>query len=74
MDKEPGLGWILSAPIWKKEFIKTIKGQDFGKIIVGIGIIVCVILSTIASASGTESAIGIFCHTAVDYLKNVILG
>ncbi len=52
----------------------SLKGQDFGKIIVGIGIIVGVILSTIASASGTESAIGIFCHTAVDYLKNVILG
>ena len=52
----------------------SLKGQDFGKIIVGIGIIVGVILSTIASASGTESAIGLFCHTAVDYLKNVILG
>ena len=52
----------------------SLKGQDFGKIIVGIGIIFGVILSTIASASGTESAIGLFCHTAVDYLKNVILG
>jgi hypothetical protein len=56
------------------EQLGSLKGQDFGKIIVGIGIIVGVILSSIASASGTESPIGLFCHTAVNYLKNVILG
>ena len=51
----------------------SLKGQDFGKIIVGIGIIVGVILSSIASALGTESSVGSFCFYAVDYLKNVIL-
>ncbi len=56
------------------EQLGSLKGQDFGKIIVGIGIIVGVILSTIASATGSESTIGLFCQTAVDYLKNVILG
>ena len=56
------------------EQLGSLKGQDFGKIIVGFGIIVGVILSTIASASGSETTIGLFCQTAVDYLKNVILG
>ena len=51
----------------------SLKGQDFGIIIVGIGIIVGVILSSIASALGTESSVGSFCFYAVDYLKNVIL-
>ena len=51
----------------------SLKGQDFGKIIVGVGIIVGVILSSIASALGTESSVGSFCFYAVDYLKNVIL-
>jgi len=51
----------------------SLKGQDFGKIIVGVGIIFGVILSTIASAIGAESALGSACQTSVDYLTNVIL-
>jgi len=52
----------------------SLKGQDVGKVIVAVGIIVGVSLSTIAAAAGIESVIGGACATAVDYLKNVILG
>jgi len=52
----------------------SLKGQDFGKIIVGVGILAGVILSSVASALGTDSTLGSFCFAAVDYLKNVILG
>ena len=50
------------------EELGSLKGQDVGKVLVGIVLVVGVMMSTIASLTGSEAMMN-----AVDYLKNVIL-
>lgn len=51
----------------------SLKGQDVGKIIVGIGIIVGVLMSSVASMVGIDTPFGGWLYDAVNYLKEVIL-
>lgn len=51
----------------------SLKGQDMGKIIVGIGIIVGVLMSSVASMVGIDTPFGSWLYDAVNYLKEVIL-
>lgn len=51
----------------------SLKGQDVGKIIVGIGIIVGVLMSSVASMVGIDTPFGSWLYDAVNYLKEVIL-
>ncbi|MCH8011123.1 MAG: fibronectin type III domain-containing protein [Candidatus Marinimicrobia bacterium] len=51
----------------------SLKGQDVGKIIVGVGIIVGVLMSSVASMIGIDTPFGGWLYDAVNYLKEVIL-
>jgi hypothetical protein len=51
----------------------SLKGQDVGKIIVAVGIVVGVALATLANILGPESGLGSTFQHAVDYLRNEIL-
>jgi len=51
----------------------SLKGQDVGKIIVGVGIIVGVFMSSVASMVGIDTPFGSWLYDAVNYLKEVIL-
>ena len=51
----------------------SLKGQDVGKIIVGVGIIVGVLMSSVASMVGIDTPFGGWLFDAVNYLKEVIL-
>ena len=56
----------------------SLKGQDVGKILVGILIVIGVILATLASITANMGGVGADFHQsmqdAVDYLVNVVLG
>jgi hypothetical protein len=51
----------------------SLKGQDVGKIIVAVGIVVGVALATLANILGPESDLGNTLQHAVDYLRDEIL-
>jgi hypothetical protein len=51
----------------------SLKGQDVGKIIVAVGIVVGVALATLANILGPESDLGNTFQHAVDYLRDEIL-
>jgi hypothetical protein len=50
-----------------------LKGQDIGKVIVVIGIVVGVGLLTLGTLLGPTSTLGMTLMSAADYLKSVIL-
>jgi len=51
----------------------SLKGQDVGKIIVAVGIVIGVILATLANILGPQSGMGESLQHAVDFLRNQIL-
>ena len=51
----------------------SLKGQDVGKLIVAIGIILGVAMSTTAAIIGVDTAFGAWLSNVVGYLKEVIL-
>lgn len=51
----------------------SLKGQDVGKAIVAVGIVVGVILYTVASMAGVDSPLGSALMSAVRFFKEVIL-
>jgi hypothetical protein len=51
----------------------SLKGQDVGKIIVAIGIVVGVTLATLANILGNETGLGATFQHAVDFLRDRIL-
>ena len=51
----------------------SLKGQDIGKVIVFIGIVIGAGLLTLGTLIGTASPLGITLISAADYLKSVIL-
>jgi hypothetical protein len=55
------------------EQLGSLKGQDVGKIIVAVGIIVGVSLATLAGILGAESDLGSVLQNVVDYLRDEIL-
>jgi hypothetical protein len=52
----------------------SLKGQDVGKVIVAIAVVIGVIMATLAMALGPDVGAGAWFDHAVDYFKNVILG
>lgn len=51
----------------------SLKGQDVGKVIVAVGIIIGVLMFTTAMIAGTDSPLGSVLISAVRFLKEVIL-
>jgi len=51
----------------------SLKGQDVGKIIVAVGIVIGVILATLANILGPQSGMGESLQHAVDFLRNQVL-
>ena len=51
----------------------SLKGQDIGKVIVFIGIVIGAGLLTLGTLLGTSSSLGLTLISAADYLKSVIL-
>ena len=51
----------------------SLKGQDIGKVIVFIGIVIGAGLLTLGTLLGTASSLGMTLISAADYLKSVIL-
>ncbi len=55
------------------EELGSLKGQDVGKVIVAIGLIIGVLMFTFGNIFGAGTPIGAWLLMAVNYLKNVIL-
>jgi len=55
------------------EQLGSLKGQDVGKVIVAIFMLLGVTMLTLANILGSESSLGASLHEAVIYLKSVIL-
>jgi hypothetical protein len=51
----------------------SLKGQDIGKVIVFIGIVIGAGLLTLGTLLGTSSSLGLTLISAAEYLKSVIL-